>query len=324
MNRLVIILATTLLACGDAGTSRAGSAVSHTESTEAAVMVAAKAQADELPLPDVPSSLRSPEERAAYILGHFWDGMVWSDTLRSHDTDFMEQNMVNFINLFQYTDTASINAAVATMMNGATAVPSSYMKVMDVAEKYLYDPNSPMLDEEYYRLFLAQALGGSVLSDVEKTRYRFQESELSKNRRGSKGADFSYIDVSGHRGTLYGFGDKGAMKLVIFYDPECENCAEIIAWLSHDPRVRDMVDGGRLSILGIYPDGDMDEWEKGKSKLPKDWTNGYSPDGDVVEREIYYLRATPTIYLFTPENVVAGKDLTAPQLDAWLSSAAVR
>ncbi|MDE6307136.1 MAG: DUF5106 domain-containing protein, partial [Muribaculaceae bacterium] len=70
MNRLVIILATTLLACGDAGTSRAGSAVSHTESTEAAVMVAAKAQADELPLPDVPSSLRSPEERAAYILEH--------------------------------------------------------------------------------------------------------------------------------------------------------------------------------------------------------------------------------------------------------------
>lgn len=307
------MVAVALAACGN---TKDAATAAETATTATAMDAGT---VEELPLPTVPESLRQPAERAAYILGHFWDGMVWADTVRSLDTDFMEQNMVNFINLFQYVDTASVRSAVSTMLGGAAKEPVAYAKVMEVADKYLYDPNSPMLDEEYYRIFLAEALGSNVLPDAEMTRCRFKMEEIDRNRRGTKGADFDYIDTVGRRGSLYRFGTDGAMKLVIFYDPECENCAEIIDWLSTDRRVRDLVDGKRLAILGIYPDGDMDEWDKARRKLPDWWTNGYSPEGHIVESETYYLRATPTIYLFAPDNIVVGKDLTAPQLDAWLS-----
>lgn len=276
----------------------------------------------ELPLPTVPADLRDPSSRAAYILAHFWDHMEWSDTTISLDTDFMEQNMVNFINLFQYTDTADTHTAVRTLMDAASKVPAAYTKVMDVADKYLYDPNSPMLNEEAYRLFLEHAINCNALSNDEKTRYRFNMTETDKNRRGSLGSDFVYIDTTGHSGTLHTFGNAGAMKLLLFYDPDCENCAEIITWLRNDSRVNELLSQGAVNILGIYADGDMDEWEKARTKLPASWTNGYSPDGVIAEQEIYSLRATPTIYILSPDNIVVGKDLTAPQLDAWLSNAA--
>ena len=46
-----------------------------------------------LPLPEVPSMLTVPEERAEYIIGHFWDGVDFADTLRSHDRLFMERKL---------------------------------------------------------------------------------------------------------------------------------------------------------------------------------------------------------------------------------------
>lgn len=56
----------------------------------------------ELPLPEVPALLTAPEERAAYVLEHFWDGMDFRDTLRSRDRLFMEQCFVNFLSLFPH------------------------------------------------------------------------------------------------------------------------------------------------------------------------------------------------------------------------------
>ena len=55
-----------------------------------------------LSLPDVPPSLTAPEERAAYIIAHFWDGMDFGDTLRCRDRAFMEQNFVNYLSLFPH------------------------------------------------------------------------------------------------------------------------------------------------------------------------------------------------------------------------------
>ena len=43
-----------------------------------------------LPLPDVPSSLRTPETRANYIVSHFWDTLDFKiDTLKTRNPDFM-------------------------------------------------------------------------------------------------------------------------------------------------------------------------------------------------------------------------------------------
>lgn len=310
MNRKTIIAAVIVIATCSIPVPLTASDTTTTDTHSSAL---------ELPIPDVPSSLRAPKERAAYILNHFWDTMEWTDTVRSLNTGFMEQNMVNFINMFQHADSTAVETSVNTMMDSAASCHDAYAKIMDIAEIYTYDPYSPMHDEESYRIFLNHAVNSTILTDEEKTRFRYHLSETDKNRRGTPGADFTYIDTDGQQCSLYTSGVPGAMKLVIFYDPECGDCAEIITWLSKDSRVNRMINDGKLCIIGIYPDGDPDGWEKARTKLPATWINGYSPDGYITEHETYSLRVTPTIYLLTPGNVVAGKDLSAIKLDEWLS-----
>ena len=58
--------------------------------------------AQELPLPAVPDTIRQPQERAAYVMQHFWDALDFSDTLRSCSRPFMEQQVVNFLSLLPH------------------------------------------------------------------------------------------------------------------------------------------------------------------------------------------------------------------------------
>ena len=104
--------------------------------------------AAELPLPDVPATLREPAERAAFIIGHFWDAMDFGDTLRSRDAAFMEQNFSNFISVFPYAAAEAQRAAVGSLLRRAEADSDAYVLLADIAEKYLYEPNSPMLAED--------------------------------------------------------------------------------------------------------------------------------------------------------------------------------
>lgn len=57
-------------------------------------MNAQQNQTQDLPLPAIPATLRTPHERASYLLAHFWDSMSFADTLRSRNPGFMEQNLV--------------------------------------------------------------------------------------------------------------------------------------------------------------------------------------------------------------------------------------
>ena len=45
----------------------------------AAVTVIAAAR--DLPLPEVPDSLRDPRQRAEYVIDRYWDAMDWRDTV---------------------------------------------------------------------------------------------------------------------------------------------------------------------------------------------------------------------------------------------------
>ena len=44
-------------------------------------MNAQQNQTQDLPLPAIPATLRTPHERASYLLAHFWDSMSFADTL---------------------------------------------------------------------------------------------------------------------------------------------------------------------------------------------------------------------------------------------------
>lgn len=266
----------------------------------------------ELPLPNVPSTLREPLDRANYIVGHFWDAMDFGDTLRSHNSDFVEQNFANFISVFPYSGDDARRAAVVSLLQKAEADSAAYVLLADVAEKYLYDPNSPMLNEEFYILFLEQFVNSPVLGRYGTIRPRYQLEAARKNRPGMTAADFSYVTRDGRRSTLHKTRTNGDM-LVIFYDPDCEHCRETMVLLCENELLNSLVAEKRLTVLAVHS-GDMrDLWEKSAASLPAEWIVGYE-SGAMQESGSYVLRAMPTMYLLDSRKNVILKDVLPAQL----------
>ena len=264
-----------------------------------------------LPLPELPATLREPTARANYIIAHFWDAMDFRNTVRSRDRGFMEQNFANYISVFPYADEEARREAVATLLHKAEADSAAYRLLADVAEKYLYEPNSPMLSEDFYILFLEHLVNAPQLGS-KTTRLRWQLEAARKNRPGMTAADFSYTTREGVRTTLHQAHSEEQL-LLLFYDPECEHCKEIMASLQQNATLNRLVAEKRLTVLAVYSGDDHDLWERDAAALPADWTVGYEP-GWLQDTGAYVLRAMPTLYLLDRNKRVIQKDVQPHQL----------
>lgn len=271
----------------------------------------------ELPLPAVPSSLTVPEERAAYIIAHFWDGLDFRDTLRSRNRAFVEQNFVNYLSLFPHAREEELSPNIAGFLKAAAADSVGLRLITDLTEHYLNDPNSPMRNEGYYILFLEELLRLPGLSEYDRIRPAYRLETAKKNRPGTVATEFSYTDRDGNRRTLH--GTRGKRLLLLFYDPACSHCSEILNGLRESPLIRELIAVKELSVLAVYTEGDRRLWNETKAFLPQDWTVGI--DGSrIVERELYSLPAMPVIYLLDRNKRVILKDPTPAELEAYLTN----
>ena len=137
----------------------------------------------------------------------------------------------------------------------------------DLAEKYLYDPNSPMRNEELYIPVLDAMLESKVLNDTEKILPQGRRELAEQNRIGRPAKDFTI---------------------------------------------------GNLKILAVYPDEDKEEWERHLPDFPKEWINGYDKKLVIKEKNLYDLKAIPTLYLLDKDKKVLLKDATVAQIDQYL------
>lgn len=269
----------------------------------------------ELPLPDVSPSLTAPEERAAYIIAHFWDGMDFGDTLRCRDRAFMEQNLVNYLSLFPHARPEALPPHIARLLERAAMDSSCLDLVNDLAEHYLDDPNSPMRDEEYYILFLEGLLRLPGLSEAERLRPAYRLEMARKNRPGTTAADFAYTDRHGNRRTLH--ATQGKHLLLLFYDPACSHCSQILDGLRGSAVIAGLIENKELSVLAVYTEGDRRLWDDTKASLPREWSIAID-ESRIVERGLYALPAMPVIYLLDARKTVLLKDPSPMQLEAFL------
>lgn len=268
-----------------------------------------------LPLPDVPPSLTAPEERAAYIIAHFWDGMDFSDTLRCRDRAFMEQNFVNYLSLFPHARPEALPPHVDRLLERTASHSTCLDLVNDIAEHYLDDPNSPMRNEGYYILFLEGLLHLPGLSEAERIRPAYKLEMARKNRPGTTATDFAYTDRHGNRRTLH--ATRGKRLLLLFYDPACSHCSQILDGLRASAVIAGLIANKDLSVLAVYTEGDRRLWDETKASLPREWTVAID-ESRIVERELYALPAMPVIYLLDGQKTVLLKDPSPMQLEAFL------
>lgn len=255
----------------------------------------------ELPMPSVPDSLGSVEERAAYVALHYWDSMDFRNHALSLDTAFVEQNFANFAAILQMAPAADAEKAVRTLLDSASVDVGALNLMSWTAEKYLDEPNSPMRDEETYIHFLRYLSTAQALDEYERLRPAHRLREALRNRRGTVATDFEFVDRSGASRRLSEAVRRSEVTLLIFYDPDCEHCKEIIDALSRMSFTRG------VGVLAIDAEDDAEAWENTKGSLPSGWTVGFATT-PILERELYTLPASPTLYVLAADGTVILKD----------------
>lgn len=252
----------------------------------------------EFPLPEVPSSLTKPAERADYLLTRFWDGIDFSGKDSCvRDTAFMEQSFVDFLNVMPHASSDSVrDMAVGNMLSRAASDSLALDLTGWLAETYLNSTDSPMYSEGTYIMFLDRLAFSDNIDEAMHERYLAQLRDIDCNRPGVVAADFTYTDIEGHSSTLLELAAAHDSTLLVFYDPDCHDCHALIDSLNHDEALCGAVGAGAMAVMALYPYDDTDLWRSTAGELPAGWIVAQSTSA-IEDEGMYYLPRTPRTYL---------------------------
>lgn len=256
----------------------------------------------EFPYPALPDSLRTPEERMDFLLGNYWSRFDFNDTTATN-CQVGEQGFSDFIYTLGYADEKQKERAAADFVRRAFATEWGARHYDHLMEHYLFNPNSPLRNDLVYAALLREIVDGCHTCDgAMQERNRFRLSQVSKNQVGTVATDFAYRTRQGAEGRMH--EHESDWLLLVFHDPDCENCERILPQLMLEPVLRD----SRVQVLAIYGDSDYESWKRKTYAMPSNWTDAYSPDGEIHSKTLYYLPATPSLYLLDKKKQVVLKD----------------
>lgn len=275
-----------------------------------------------LPFPDIklPSMIQSQQDAADYYAEHFWDGLM--DLQRNYPSDSVhvsgvskdevEQKFANWLSILDMTSLNVSEKSLKKLYDRALACEQKdtasnvFETFASFADKYLYDPNSPMRNEEYYLHYAGLLASYEGFTPEERGRYAHQAAACSLNRLGHVASDFRFADSKGRMHSLHGI--ESPFTLLFFSNPGCEACMGIINMLKGEPKVSQMISEGRLAVLNIYIDEDIQAWRDYMPVYPDSWYNGFDPDMVIRNDNLYSVRAIPSLYLLDNEKRVILKD----------------
>lgn len=265
-----------------------------------------------------PQMMTDRRQRAEYTLMHYWDGYrVPADAafIASEDT---EQLLADFLQLARYHHPRTARRAIRRMMEHAQADSATYAYFCLLADKYLYQPNSPARNEDFYIAALSQMTNSPALSAAQKLTPADRLKQALKNRPGQRATDFAYTDRQGCQGRLSTF--RAEMTLLFFFDPDCDNCAEAEKLLGRNETINALIETGHLGVLALYSGTDLSAWTGHLPQMPANWTVAHDKSGIINDQRLYDLPASPGYYLLDHEKRVMLKEPTPMQLVQWLGA----
>lgn len=263
----------------------------------------------QFPFPQIPAMLNTAEDRKAYLLTHYWEQLDFADTTLVNHRDVTEQGFVNFIALLAEENTSEELIRESLKNWSSRFLPEVHARkvLTQMADDYWYNPNSPFYNERLYGLYLETLLSQLPQEDAMRFSYQFKLELLKRNQVGKLATDFQYELSDGTRRSLMATPVKGNRLLLLFYDPECESCHEVLLQMAADKALAAAVKAGQISVLAIYTEGNEDAWRKNLPDMPAGWIVGM--DREVVKNEVLYdLKAMPSLYLLDGKTQVLLKD----------------
>lgn len=259
--------------------------------------------------------LTQPEERKAYLLEHYWDRFNFADTALVNNREVTEQGFVNQISLLADGETPEkvIRESLKNWCSQFMPEAQARQVMMQLADDYLYNPNSPFYNEGLYGVYLETMLEVLPEEDARRSSFDFKLRLLRRNKVGDKATDFTYYLPDGQKKSLAATSARGNRLLLVFYDPECESCHEVLREMTADASLAKAVKAGRVTVLAVYTEGNQEAWRKGLADMPEGWIIGTDRQ-KVKEEALYDLKAMPSLYLLDGQKRVLLKDAPLGQI----------
>ena len=300
----------------------------------------------EFPYVEVPVYISNQVEALCYNVDNFWNPYISraaKDTALYHIKESkFEEAYARYIILLQILereksafdshDLQKATGIIAQSHRQIFAVADSLyaigfkkplMRLIELSERYLYNPNSPFLNEELYIPVVDAVLDLKSLDSIQKMQHKYQKQMVMLNRKGTKAADFDFeylipdknfsasadmrqSGVVRKYSSLY--GTPAQYLLIYFNNPGCASCKEIQAVLTGSPVVGRLLEEGKLKVLSMFIDKDTGAWEERFADSPQNWIYARDYRNQFEANELYGIRAIPSIYLLDADKRVILKD----------------
>ena len=264
------------------------------------------------PKVEAPVMVEDTQERLEYIVLHFWDAFSKGDhptdslIIKGVKKDDVESQMGVFATLARAVPLPVGEKGMVALFECAASSPDAFGPMVDLTTRYFFDPNSPVRNEALYLPFVERLATSPLTKPEMRGAYEWDARMCALNRPGTVATDFRFIDTAGRSRTLYGV--KSEYILLVFGNPDCNACRELVEDMSASPEISALEASGRLKVVDIYIDQEIDDWKAKAASYPKHWINGYDPTFTIRQDLIYNVRAIPSIYLLDAEKRVILKD----------------
>lgn len=267
-----------------------------------------------IPFPAIPETIIDPRSRAKYLLDHYWDKLDFNDVSFLNSPDKLEASFANFLAITISFPVSEVEANLITPLTKSKGKMLNFF--LDNYEKYLYEPNSPMFNEEYYIPILKWQVKSPKISLARQTRSESVLKLTLLNRVGEKAQNFIYTMADGSKHHLNNI--RTPYTLLIFYVPGCRSCELTVDAIKKDMYWREKVEKGQLDILFIYADNDLSAWKNTLISMPDFVKIGYDEKHEILSKPLYDLKASPTIYLLNNMFEVLLKDTSLEKVKSVL------
>jgi len=273
----------------------------------------------------VPVNKADSLEAYTFYKDHFWDGVNFWDGRLAYTT-FFEEKIDKYFTQLVVPHPDSVIKEIDWML-GPASVNEEMTRFLLVkfvnrylVQKYMWeDAVFVHLFEKYfaqkdYPWLTAQ--GRKTITD--------RAYSLMSNIMGTPAADIELPDSTGSIQSLYD-DTPSAYTIVVFWDPTCGHCKEVLPKLDSFYRAKWKAAGLKLYAVAKETDGTRKDWlDFISSQHLIGWTHVYYSKTDDKARieasipgysQLYDVQTFPTLYLLDKEKRIIAKKLSYEQID---------
>lgn len=212
------------------------------------------------------------------------------------DTAALEQRFADLAFELELSDDAARQRGAREYLRRSADEPGGLALAAEIADRYLFDPESPVYSEALYIPFLEYLIS----TGRDSTGLLGEKLAICRrNAPGTKAPDFSYATPGGGRERLLKPGT-GADILLFFHDPDCPRCRAFAEAMRASETIDRRIAEGTLRIAAV------------------DLSLNPSVEADTL----YDIRATPSVFLLRADGTVVLKEPSPQRLDIEFSTGA--